>query len=356
MWLLALLVVPLLGLTVRQVVVAGRRGPDGVALPGAPRAAWVRRTGVVVLLALVGLGPSVASTSRDTSVANVDMIFVVDRTGSMAAEDYGPGRDQERLDGVRHDVVSLAESVPGARYSIISFDSQASRQLPLTTDARAIASWAQTFDREITRYSQGSLTDRPLEELASALRGSAEQHPASTRLVFFLSDGEQTADGEPRSFADLAPLVDGGAVLGYGTAEGGPLKEYDPDVAPEDAEYLVDPSLPAEDGAAARAVSVLDAETLRTLADQLGVPYVHREAPTETASLVAGVDPEQVAADGRRDVTSYRPVVWPLALALVVLLAVETWFWSRSASRSLVRPAGNGSRARATTDGPEVRR
>ncbi len=351
--LLALLVVPLLALAVRETVVAGRRGPDGLARPGAPRAAWVRRTGAVVLLALIGLGPSVSSTTRDTSVANVDMIFVVDRTGSMAAEDYGPGRDQERLDGVRHDVVSLAESVPGARYSVVSFDSQASRQLPLTTDARAIVSWAQTLDREITRYSQGSLTDRPLEELRSALRGSAEQNPASTRLVFFLSDGEQTAAGEPRSLEDLAPLVDGGAVLGYGTAEGGPMKEHDPDVAPEDAAYLVDPALPAEDGEPARALSVIDEQTLRTLADQLGVPYVHRQAPTETASLVAGVDPEQVAADGRRDVTAYRPVVWPLALALGALLAVETWFWSRSTSRSLVRPA---ARRRATPGGPGARR
>lgn len=352
-WLLALLVVPLLALTVRQALLAGRRGPDGVVRPGAPRAAWVRRTGAVVLLALIGLGPSVSSTDRDTSVANVDMFFVVDRTGSMAAEDYGPAGDQERLDGVRHDIVSLTESIPGARYSIISFDSQASRQLPLTTDTRAIASWAQTFDREITRYSQGSLTDRPLEELTSALRGSAEQHPANMRLVFFLSDGEQTAEGEPRSFADLAPLVDGGAVLGYGTAEGGHMKEYDPDVAPEDAEYIVDWSRPSEDGEPPRAVSVLDEETLRGLADQLGVPYAHREAPTETASLVAGIDPEQVAADGRRDVTSHRPLVWPLALGLVALLAVEAWFWSRSASRSLVRPAPG---ERATSRGTEVRR
>ena len=349
-WALVLLVVPLLALTVWQAVVAGRPGPDGAPRPGAPRAAWVRRTGAVALLALIGLGPSVASTDRDTSVANVDMFFVVDRTGSMAAEDYGPGLDQERLDGVRHDVVSLTEAVPGARYSVISFDSQASRQLPLTTDTRAIASWAQTFDREITRYSKGSLTDRPLDELATALRGSAELHPANLRLVFFLTDGEQTAEGEPRSFADLAPLVDGGAVLGYGTAEGGRMKEYDPDVDPADAEYIVDWSQPSEGGEPVEALSTIDEETLGALAEQLGVPYVHRTEPSETASLVAGIDPQQVAADGRRDVTSYRPVVWPLALGLAALLAVEAWFWARGAGRSLLLPAAQRPR------GTEVRR
>ncbi|MTG88618.1 VWA domain-containing protein [Cellulosimicrobium sp. BIT-GX5] len=346
-WALALLVLPLLGLAVWQAVVAGRPGPGGAPRAGAPRGAWLRRAGAVVLLGIIGLGPSVASTDRDTSVANVDMFFVVDRTGSMAAEDYGPQGGQERLDGVRHDITSLTEAIPGARYSIISFDSQASRQLPLTTDARAITSWADTFHREITRYSQGSLTDRPLDELRSALQGSAEQHPANVRLVFFLSDGEQTAEGEPRSFADLAPLVDGGAVLGYGTSEGGRMKEYDPDVAPEDAEYIIDWSQQSEDGEPVEALSVIDEETLNALAEQLGVPYVHRQEPGETASLVAGVDPQQVAADGRRDVTAYRPVVWPFALALVALLGVEAWFWARSASRSLVRPA-------AATDAPST--
>ena len=365
-WVLVLLVVPLLGLTVWQAVVAGRPGPDGAPRPGAPRAAWVRRAGAVVLLGVIGLAPSVASTDRDTSVANVDLFFVVDRTGSMAAEDYGPEGGQERLDGVRHDITSLTEAIPGARYSIISFDSQASRQLPLTTDARAITSWADTFHREITRYSQGSLTDRPLDELRAALQGSAEQHPANVRLVFFLSDGEQTAEGEPRSFAELAPLIDGGAVLGYGTTEGGRMKDYDPDVAPEDAEYIIDWSQQSEDGEPVEAVSVLDEETLNTLADELGVPYVHRTEPTETASLVAGVDPQQVAADGRRDVTAYRPVVWPFAIVLVALLGLEAWFWARSASRSLVRPGaprgrggppdrGDGPASR-TEDPAEVRR
>ncbi|MGO1277835.1 MAG: hypothetical protein ACTMIB_03910 [Cellulosimicrobium funkei] len=126
------------------------------------------------------------------------------------------------------------------------------------------------------------------------------------------------------------------------------MKEYDPDVDPEDAEYLVDWSKPSDGGEPVEALSVLDEATLTALADQFGVPYVHRQEPSETASLVAGVDPQQVAADGRRDVTAYRPVVWPFALALVTLLGVEAWFWARSASRSLVRPTAR--------DRAEVRR
>ncbi|MEK8227142.1 hypothetical protein NKG05_15310 [Oerskovia sp. M15] len=117
-----------MGRGVRTAARAGRvaargRSPwrlAGTADPGAPRRprdAWVRRTALVALLAVIGLGPSVPVTARDTSVANVDMFFVVDRTGSMAAEDFeGTG---ERLDGVRHDITSLTGDIraPATRSS-----------------------------------------------------------------------------------------------------------------------------------------------------------------------------------------------------------------------------------------------
>lgn len=336
LWAWAVVFVPLLGLAVWQLVVALRAssGSGGArqGVPAGPRGAWARRTALVAVLAVVGLGPSVPVTERDTSVANVDMFFVVDRTGSMAAEDFD-GTD-ERLVGVRHDIASLTGDIPGARYSIISFDSQASRQLPLTTDARAITSWADTFKREITLYSKGSLTDRPLDELSAALQGAATDRPSNVRLVFFLSDGEQTASGEPRSYEDLAPFVDGGAVLGYGTPEGGRMKEYAPGEDPATAAYIKDPSRATiTDTESPDALSVIDEENLRAVATQLGVPYVHRETAGPTAELVAGVDPQQVAADGRRAVTSYRPVVWPLALVAAVLLGFEAWAAGRSAAR-----------------------
>jgi Ca-activated chloride channel family protein len=335
LWAWATVFVPLLGLAGWQLVVA-LRGPSrratGQSTPAGPRGAWVRRTALVAVLAVIGLGPSVPVTDRDTSVANVDMFFVVDRTGSMAAEDFDG--TNERLVGVRHDVASLTADIPGARYSIISFDSQASRQVPLTTDARAVTSWADTFKREITLYSKGSLTDRPLDALRSALEGSATDRPANVRLVFFLWDGEQPADGEPRSFEDLAPFVDGGAVLGYGTPEGGRMKEYMPGEDPATAEYLRDPSRATlDDPDSPDALSVIDEDNLRAIATQLGVPYVHRETTGPTAELVAGVDPQQVAADGRRLVTAFRPVVWPFALVGAVLLGFEAWAAGRSASR-----------------------
>ena len=293
--------------------------------------AWLRRLAIVVVVAIIGAGPSLPRTSMDTSASAVDVFFVVDRTGSMAAEDYNG--TAPRLDGVRADIASLVADVPGARYSVISFDSEASRQLPLTTDARAVNTWAQTMDREVTSRSRGSLVDRPLDALSRALTGAAEQHPANVRLVFFLTDGENTTDGQRRSFVDLAPLIDSGAVLGYGTETGGRMKEYAlaPDGNGTEGTYIKDMSLPGTPDA----LSVYDPVELAALADELGVEFVHRTAPTETAELVAGIDPKQIAADGRRTLTSYQMLLWPFALVLAALLAVEATAGGRHLGRKV---------------------
>lgn len=283
---------------------------------GRVRLVWVVRAAAVLAVTAIGLGPSVPTARATEAGVAVDVFFVVDRTGSMAAEDWADGLP--RLEGVRHDVPALVAAVPGARYSIISWDSEATRQLPLTTDARAVTSWAQTARQEITAFSTGSAVDRPLEALTRALEGSVERDPSHVRLVFLLSDGERTTPGETASFAELADLVDGGAVLGYGTSEGGPMRSYDGSLDPDpDAPYIVD------DSTGERALSRIDEEELRAVAEQLGVGYTLRTGPDPVEALVEDLDAEQIAADGRRELSTWSAVTWPAAVLLVLLLALE---------------------------------
>lgn len=327
-WAIVVVFVPLLA-----ICVAGLRQSRGRR---ALRVAWWRRTGLVLAMLGITLGPAIPSSST-TVVSNAEIFFVVDRTGSIAAEDYNG--DQPRIDGVRHDIAAIVDAMPGARYSVIAFDSQATRQLPLTTDARAVRTWADTFTQEITFYSSGSAIDRPLQAMTTALRGAAERHPANVRFVFLMSDGENTrgdgSDGqEPQvaSFAPLAEFVDGGAVLGYGTAEGGRMRVYDgtPETgAGTDAPWIVDTT---QDGDPP-AVSRIDEEQLRRVARDMGVPYVHRTEPTGVEPIVAGLDAELIAEDGRRDAAVLEDVYWPLALVAAVLLVWEIVFQIRGFPR-----------------------
>ncbi|MHB1064304.1 MAG: vWA domain-containing protein [Georgenia sp.] len=319
-WALAVVVVPLLVLCALGWWQARGSGEG-------PGGEWVRRAAMVACVAVIGLAPAVPDETR-TLETNVEVFFVVDRTGSMAAEDYDGARP--RLDGVRHDIDAVMDAVPGGRYSVIAFDSQASRQLPLTTDARAVRTWAETMRQEVTAYSAGSSIDRPHAALTRAVTGAAGRNPSSVRLVFFLSDGEDTdgddaaAGAETTSVAPLAPLVDGGAVLGYGTAAGGRMRSYAGTAdsgAGSAAPYITDDSQPGSPPA----VSVIDEANLRSVAQQLEVPYVHRTGPTALDGLLDGIDVTAIASDGRRDVSTYRDVYWPAAALLAVLVAWEAY-------------------------------
>ncbi|HEY0189347.1 MAG TPA: VWA domain-containing protein [Cellulomonas sp.] len=313
-WLLVLLTGPLLVLCGRAALLARRaaRRSGGTDRSG-DALRWRLRTVGVLALVAIGLGPSVARTSNERIGVGVDVFLVVDRTGSMAAEDYLDGTT--RLDGVRQDLPALVAAVPGARYSIISWDSEATRQLPLSADGRAVDAWAQTLRQESTATSSGSRLDRPLAALRTALTTAAEAQPGHVRLVFVLSDGEQTGEGDAASFTELAPLIDGGAVLGYGTAEGGQMMTSDGDG------YIL-----GADGQPG--VSHLDEAALTTLAGQLGVTYLHRAGPDDAAlaALVDGVEAQSEVRADDREVQLWSPVVWPAAVVLVLLLVAEGWW------------------------------
>ncbi|GAA2530121.1 VWA domain-containing protein [Rarobacter incanus] len=301
---------------------------------------WARRSALAVIVVVMAAGPAVANDRVETYASGVEIYFVVDRTGSMAAEDWGDaatagGADggegassiETRLDGVRTDMEAIAKQNPGAQFSIISFDSVASQQLPLTTDARAVASWAATLTQEQTQYSTGSLIDRPLDSLTSALTDSYQNSPGNKRIVYFMSDGENTASGTPRSFAPLASMIDGGAVLGYGTEAGGKMRINDP--AGNDSGYIQDPT---QSGSTA-AVSRIDESSLKSLAGEMNLDYVHRTADVAVTQQVPAIEAGADASATSRTVRAYQPLLWPFALAAAGLLVWEIVISTRRAAR-----------------------
>lgn len=276
------------------------------------RVAWLRRGLMVALLLVVALRPVTPLEGEQTERMNANVFFVVDRTGSMNAEDYHG--EQPRLEGVQADMERIMEMTEGSRYSIIGFDSSATQQLPLTTDAGAAAAWIDTLETEPTAYSQGSNMDRPLTTLLTALTETRRDDPDSHILVYFLADGENTDEREAEPFSQTASLVDGGAVLGYGTTEGGQMRASGGDT---DGEYITDES--GQPG-----ISRIDEEQLETIAGQMGVPYLHRddpEAPIE--GTMEGITLRSVPTESPRSVASFEDWYWIAAIPLAGLVIWE---------------------------------
>lgn len=101
----------------------------------------------------MGAGPSIPGQALEVSSA-LEVYLVIDRTGSMAAEDWDGTKP--RIDGVRNDVALIMNTLAGSRFSILTWDSSVHTDMPLTSDASAVASYMDSFNRELSASSQGS--------------------------------------------------------------------------------------------------------------------------------------------------------------------------------------------------------
>ena len=331
-WILVLLVAAAL---VTLLVVSRRRLVRDDAEPVARRA-WWRRLAIVVVVVLALAGPAIRG-SEAISVSNVEIYMVVDRTGSMAAEDYqgkgSEGVDQSastRLDGVRSDMRAIRDAFPDSRFSIIALDNTAARELPLTHDTNAVDAWIGSFKQEVTGHATGSSLEVALPLLGQSLAQSRQSDPNNIRLVYIFSDGEATDEGRGAlaaesagvSWQSLADVVDGGAVLGYGSTEGGKMRSYDGSPATGEhtqSDYITD----GQGGQPG--VSKIDADELQKVAKDMGLPYFHRTGGSgdDPTSKFTNLDIEAVSSDGRAKTNGRVYLTWPLGLIAFGLLLWE---------------------------------
>lgn len=281
---------------------------------------WIRRGILLLLPIFIALGPSIPGGTSSPAVANLDIIFAVDTTPSMGALDYHG--TQQRIVGVKKDLLALAKKLQGAHLELITFDSNANVILPFTTDTTAFSTAVEGMTPEISSYSQGSAIDKPISLATQELKESKTADPARRRLFFYLGDGEQTADQGIQSFAPLAPYLSGGAVLGYGTTNGAEMIDDTGTVATTKTQSYImtlDPStLKLVPG-----ISHMDPTTLKTIASQLKVTYQDRDNGGPINNIYQ-VSKAALAVDRSQHIVRYLNLYWFLAIPFAVLVF---WEW-----------------------------
>ncbi len=298
-----------------QIIRARRRDPRRG--PGSGRD-WLLRGVLVLLVAGAALRPGIPGGSAEAATADVNVFFVVDTTSSIAAEDYGDSLP--RLDGVRADIKAIAEELAGARFSLITFDTNAAVRMPLTTDTSALDTLVTVLEPQVAAYSKGSSVTVAAKLLDERLRAARDSHPERPRIVFYLGDGEQTSGKAPAPMRVDTGLVSGGAVLGYGTAEGGRMKENTGPGPDDEAGYIPDRS----GGTGRDALSVLDEGQLRQIAADLGVTYVHRSAGDTAAPMLQDANPGALQREGDNSLEGRMELYWILAAGAFLLALRET--------------------------------
>ncbi|WP_416403182.1 vWA domain-containing protein [Arthrobacter sp. LFS091] len=278
--------------------------PHGKVRPAALRSA------AVVLLLIAAMRPGLMGGQSVSASSEIDVFFVVDTSTSMAAEDHHG--TETRLAGVKQDVTAVARELAGAKFSLITFDSKATVLMPLTQDATALQTAMATLQPQRARYASGSSVTIAANLLKDRLDAAQKQHPGRPALVFYAGDGENTSAETPTPMD--ATNVAGGAVLGYGTGEGGRMRES----ADGGAGYVKDKgSNEAKD-----AVSRIDEAQLGRIADQLHVPYAHRTGAEPTSDILRGVQLGKLTTTGG-DGPGRVELYWLFALAAFLLAMHE---------------------------------
>lgn len=238
-------------------------------------------TALLLLLAMlagitaVGIRPMYLSPDSEIKTTNLDVAFVVDTTISMWAEDHQGGT---RIDGVRNDIRSIMEALPGSSFSLITFDNGAQILTPFTQDIVAVEEMLGDLNMPSYATSRGSSLNTSYEALHMMVESAARKEGERKTVVFLFSDGETTNGDALQSFKDLGRLVDSGAVLGYGTESGGAM-------------YYPGRGYIRNSSNGDKALSRIDETTLRQIAGDLSVPYINetKDAGTSLAGRLQSV-------------------------------------------------------------------
>jgi Ca-activated chloride channel family protein len=139
--------------------------------------------GLVALLAMVGLaGPRMGRTQITTETRALSLVFAVDISRSMLAEDVAPNRLQRSVREARR----LIEDLGGDRLGLIAFAGQSYILAPLTVDGGAIRMYLDALDPDLA--SSGGSNLRAVLAQGTELLGATTE--AADRVFVLFTDGE----------------------------------------------------------------------------------------------------------------------------------------------------------------------
>jgi Ca-activated chloride channel family protein len=169
-----------------------------------------------LVLALVNLkaGTKLETVTRE----GVDIVFAVDVSKSMLAEDIAPNR----LEKAQQLVTQIINNLASDRIGLIAYAGSAVPQLPITTDYSSAKMFLQSLNTELIS-SQGTAINEAIQLAESYYTEDTE----AAKILVIISDGE---DHEGESVAVAERAAENGIkiiTIGVGTLKGGtiPLKE-----------------------------------------------------------------------------------------------------------------------------------
>lgn len=266
----------------------------------APAAVAARRAAPVLLwlLLVVALaGPRQIAPVQGLPASGRDIVIALDLSGSMEREDFSlDGQVVARLDAVKKVASGFVRGRAGDRIGLVIFAQHAFVAAPLTHDVSAVAAMIEAATIGVAGRST-AVSDG----LGLALR-RLEKSDATSRTVILLSDGINNS-GSVRPI-DAARLA---AELG--------VKVHTIALGPRDR----------GDGGDIR--DVVDADTLRAVADLAGGGFFRVRTTEDLTAVTAEIDRTEGSPSATPATDIHRPLwIWPGAAAFLLAIGLVPAF------------------------------
>jgi Ca-activated chloride channel family protein len=262
-------------------------------------------------LSLALVNPKIGTKLETVRSQGVDIVFAVDVSKSMLAEDIAPNRLEKSKQLVREIVNSLASD----RVGIIAYAGKAFPQLPITTDYASAKMFLQNMNTDMLS-SQGTAIHEAIQ-LAKTYYDDEEQ---TNRILIIISDGEDHGS-EALDIAEEA-MEEGIKILtiGVGSAKGGPIPIKRNGVV---LNYK-------KDNNGETVITRLDETILKEIAEETNGVYVNGSNTTEVVDTIKEVlDKMDKKEFESKQIADFKDQFqWFLGLG-ILLLFVDIFFLER---------------------------
>ncbi len=277
---------------------------------------------IIILLFVINLRIMVPDGESTAINSDLNILFVIDTTVSMRALDYDGNK--ERFEGVVNDLCYIVDELSNCKFSILTFGDTAQRLIPFTTDTDMVQAELKAITLENDTYAKGSSLNIAKTEIEKLLSDESKREEGNAKsVVFFISDGEITKENEKlESFSGIKKYVSNGAVLGYGTKDGGKMVSSlyaDNPLSPSYYVYYYD-----ENNSQVTAISKIDENNLKQVASEMGIDYIHMDKTSNIDYKIKEIKEQSLNAQTAEEkIKTYKDIYYYFAVPLAILLIIH---------------------------------
>ena len=211
---------------------------------------------VFFCLAIALVNPKIGTKLETVKREGVDIVFAVDVSKSMLAEDIAPNR----LEKSKQLVTQIINNLASDRVGIIAYAGKAFPQLPITTDYSSAKMFLQSMNTDMLS-SQGTAINEAIK-LARTYYDDDEQ---TNRVLIIISDGEDHSNVAANIAEEAADEGIRIFTIGVGDIKGGPIPEKRNGII---LNYK-------KDNNGETVITRLDEETLKNIATEANGAYIN---------------------------------------------------------------------------------